>query len=265
VTGPDPGELLALATAVVREAGTLVLRRDAEMGVETKSSSTDVVTAKDKATERLIVGRLREARPGDAVLGEEGGAQGRAASGVRWLVDPIDGTVNYLYGIPQYAVSLAAEVDGEIVAGVVFDPAKDELYAATRGGGASCNGRRIACSDAAQLATALVATGFSYDADRRARQAALLGRLLPTVRDIRRMGAASLDLCAVACGRVDGYYEKALNPWDVAAGGLIATEAGARVGTLDGSRPTGDFLMAAAPGVYDALHDLLVELRADQV
>ncbi|MFL6138441.1 MAG: inositol monophosphatase family protein [Frankiaceae bacterium] len=270
--GADPGELLALATAVAREAGALVLDRGGVGGgataVGTKSSSTDVVTATDRAAEALIVQRLRAARPGDAVLGEEGGAQGSSASGVRWLVDPLDGTVNYLYGIPQYAVSLAAEVDGEVVAGVVLDPAKDELYAATLGGGATRNGRPIRCSDRAELGQALVATGFSYDADRRARQAAALARLLPAVRDIRRMGAAALDLCAVACGRVDAYYEKALHPWDVAAGALIAREAGARVGTLqgapDGSSFTGDFLLATAPGVHDALRRLLAELGADR-
>jgi myo-inositol-1(or 4)-monophosphatase len=262
----DPTELCELAAAIAREAGALASEHAARsrLDVETKSTATDVVTEGDRATERLIVGRLRSARPGDAVLGEEGGAQGAATSSVRWLVDPIDGTVNYLYGIPQYAVSIAAEVDGEVVAGVVFDPEKDELYTATRGGGATVNGRPARCSDRSELAQALVATGFSYSAERRARQAEVLLRLLPTVRDIRRFGAAALDLCAVACGRVDAYYEKALNPWDVAAGGLIAREAGATVGALRGRPPTGDFLVAAAPAVFDQLHDLLVELRADE-
>jgi myo-inositol-1(or 4)-monophosphatase len=261
---PDPVELLALAMSIAREAGALIADRGAATVVGTKSSSTDVVTATDKATEALIVRRLRETRPDDSVLGEEGGAQGSSASGVRWLVDPIDGTVNYLYGIPQYAVSLAAEVDGLVMVGVVLDPVKDELYASIAGGGARCNGHPIRCSDETELGQALVATGFSYDADRRARQAAVLPRLLPAVRDIRRLGAAALDLCWVACGRYDGYYEKALNPWDVAAGTLIAREAGALVTALDGGEPSGDFLVAAAPGVHEALRELLVELRADE-
>jgi myo-inositol-1(or 4)-monophosphatase len=265
--GDAPAALLALATDVAREAGALAVAcgPHARDEVETKSSATDVVTASDKAVERLIVSRLRAARPRDAVLGEEGGAQGAASSGVRWLVDPIDGTVNYLYGIPQYAVSIAAEVAGEVVAGAVYDPVKDELYAATQGGGATCSGEPIACSKATELPQTLVATGFSYSADRRARQAAVLLHLLPAVRDIRRMGAASLDLCSVACGRVDAYYELSLSPWDVAAGVLVAREAGAIVGTLDGSAPgAGGLVVAAAPGVIDAFRALLTELRADE-
>jgi myo-inositol-1(or 4)-monophosphatase len=263
----EPGELLDLAVGIAREAGALArdyAARARRLDIGTKSSATDVVTEGDHATERLIVERLRAARPGDGILGEEGGAQGAATSGVRWLVDPIDGTVNYLYGIPQYAVSIAAERDGEVVAGAVFDPEKDELYTATAGAGARLNGEPITCSDRAELAQTLVATGFSYSAERRARQAEVVLRVLPAVRDIRRFGAASLDLCAVACGRVDAYYEKSLSPWDVAAGGLIAREAGARVGALSGRPPTSDFLLAAAPNVFDALHDLLVELRADE-
>ena len=266
MTGAEPAELLDLAVQIAREAGALASETAAHAReqVATKSTDTDVVTEGDRAAERLIVDRLRAVRPDDAVLGEEGGAQGVSTSGVRWLVDPIDGTVNYLYGIPQYAVSIAAEVDGEVVAGAVYDPEKGELYAATRGGGATLNGRPIACTRVSELAQTLVATGFSYSAERRARQAEVLRHLLPVVRDIRRLGAASLDLCAVACGRVDAYYEKALSPWDVAAGALIAHEARARVGALNGAPASGDFLLVAAPGVFDALHDLLAELRADE-
>ena len=179
------------------------------------------------------------------------------------MVDPIDGTVNYLYGLPQWAVSVAVQHDRQSVVGVVFDPAKDELFRAVRGGGALLAGRRLACSRMDELGQALVATGFGYAARRRAVQAALLPALLPRVRDLRRVGSGALDLCAVAAGRVDAYYEQGLSPWDLAAGGLIAQEAGARGAGLHG-RPAGfPMVLAAAPGVYDALHDLLAEHDAD--
>ena len=259
----DPTDLLRLAIDIAREAGALLLDRDPgrRLDVATKSTETDVVTDKDRAAERLIVSRLRDARPDDAVLGEEGGARGDAAAGVRWLVDPIDGTVNYLYSLPQYAVSIAAEVDGRVGAGVVLDPEKNELYAATRGGGATCNGVPIHCTNVTDLGQTLVATGFAYAAERRRRQAQVLVELLPTVRDIRRLGASSLDLCAVAGGRVDAYYEVGLNRWDVAAGALIAAEAGATVEVVD----AGGFAVAAGPGVFDAFQALLTRLGAAEV
>lgn len=263
VTAPDPGDLLALATDLARRAGDLALSMREGVAVETtKSTPTDVVTAADSAAERLVVEGLRAARPGDGVLGEEG-ADDAGTTGVRWVVDPVDGTVNFLYGLPQWAVSIAAEVDGEVVAGVVHDPAKRETWTAVRGGGAFLDGRRLQCSAADELALALVATGFSYDARRRAAQAAHLTTILPRVRDIRRLGAGALDLCAVAAGRVDAYYEQAMNPWDWAAGALVAREAGARVGGLRGRPESSDLLLAAAPGVFDALHDLLAGLAAD--
>ena len=264
MAAPDPDDLLALATDLARRAGALALSMREGIEVqETKSTPTDVVTAADAAGERLVVEGIRAARPGDGVLGEEG-ADDVGTPGVRWVVDPVDGTVNFLYGIPQWAVSIAAEVDGEVVVGVVHDPAKDELWSAARGRGAALNGRPVRCSGATELSQALVATGFSYDARRRAVQAQHLTTLLPRVRDIRRIGAGALDLCAVAGGRVDGYYEQAMNPWDWAAGALVAREAGARVGGLDGRAESSDLVLAAAPGVFDALHDLLVELRADE-
>ena len=260
----DEPELLALAVDLARRAGDLALSmREGVEVASTKSTPTDVVTAADAASERLLVESIRAARPGDGVLGEEG-ADDAGTTGVRWVIDPVDGTVNFLYGLPQWAVSIGVEVDGEVVVGVVHDPAKGETFAARRGAGATLNGRPLRCTDADDLAQALVATGFSYDARRRAVQAQHLTTLLPRVRDIRRMGAGALDLCAVAAGRVDGYYEQAMSPWDWTAGALIAREAGARVGGLRG-RPEGrDLCVAAGPALFDALHDLLVELDADR-
>ena len=256
--------LLTLATDIARETGVLVLDRDADtdLAVQTKSTDTDVVTAKDTAAERLIRQRLDKDRPDDGFLGEESGS-GTGTTGVRWVVDPIDGTVNYLYNIPQYAVSIGVEVDGVVQVGVVFDPAKNELYQAIAGGGATCNGVTLRCSGETSLAQSLVNTGFGYAAARRTRQAEILLSVIPQVRDIRRMGAASLDLCAVAHGRADAYYERGLNPWDLAAGCLVAQEAGALVTDLDGNFPGADFVIAAAPGVHEALRQLLLPLRPD--
>ena len=259
----DPADLLALAVDLARRAGALALSMHAGLGrSDTKSTPTDVVTAADRASEALLVEGIRAARPGDGVLGEEG-ASDDGTTGVRWVVDPVDGTVNYLYGLPQWAVSIGVEVDGTTEVGVVYDPSKDELFTAVRGGGAALNGLPLRCNAVSELAQALVATGFGYDARRRAAQAALLPTVLPIVRDIRRVGAGALDLCAVAAGRVDAYYEQGLSPWDMSAGLLIATEAGARVGGLRGREPSGDMVVASSPGVFDALHDLLVSLDAD--
>ncbi|MFP5218940.1 MAG: inositol monophosphatase family protein [Actinomycetes bacterium] len=263
MAAPDPTALLALATDLARRAGDLALSMREGVAVEgTKSSATDVVTAADSAAERLVVEGIRQARPGDGVLGEEG-ADDDGTTGVRWVVDPVDGTVNFLYGIPQLAVSIAVEVDGRTVAGVVHDPAKRETWTAVLGGGARLNGEVLRCSVADDLAQSLVATGFGYDARRRAVQARHLATLLPVVRDVRRLGAGALDLCAVAAGRVDAYYEQAMNRWDWAAGALVAREAGARVGGLRGRPESEAMVLAAAPGVFDALHDLLVDLEAD--
>jgi myo-inositol-1(or 4)-monophosphatase len=260
---PDSDDLLALARDLAVRAGDLALSmREGVEVAATKSTPTDVVTAADAAAERLVVEGIRAARPGDGVLGEEG-ADDAGTTGVRWVVDPVDGTVNFLYGLPQWAVSVAVEVDGVTEVGVVHDPSKAETFTAVRGGGAALNGRALRCTAATDLSLALVATGFSYDARRRAAQARHLATLLPAVRDIRRLGAGALDLCAVAAGRVDAYYEQAMNPWDWAAGALIAREAGARVSGLRGRAEGRALVLAAAPGVFDALHDLLVELDAD--
>ena len=258
-------ELLEIAVEVARGAAQLAVdtRAKAITEVSTKSTRTDVVTTGDQATERYVLDALHERRPGDSVLGEESGeSTGGGGTGVRWILDPIDGTVNYLYGLPQYAVSLAAEVDGVVVAGVVRNAATGDEWTALRGGGAYRAGRRLVCSEVTELGQSLVATGFGYDAARRAYQAQVLTRVLPAVRDIRRFGAASLDLCFVAEGMVDAYYEKGLNLWDHAAGGLVATEAGLTVSGLAGAPPGPDLLLAAPSGIYGQLHDLLVELDA---
>jgi myo-inositol-1(or 4)-monophosphatase len=261
---PGATELLDIAVAVVRPAAELArsMRVDGVEAVSTKSTATDVVTAADHAVERQVIEQLRARRPYDAIMGEESGTVNGSNSRVRWILDPIDGTVNYLYGIPHYAVSLAAEVDGVVVAGVVRNAATGEEWTATVGGGAWRGDVRLAGSEATRLGQALIATGFGYAAARRVHQARVVAELLPTVRDIRRFGAASLDLCFAAEGRVDGYYEKGLNLWDHAAGGLIATEAGLRVTGLAGRAPGPDLLLAAPPGIWTALHDTLVDLDA---
>jgi myo-inositol-1(or 4)-monophosphatase len=261
---PAADELLAIAVPVAREAAATARRMRAEAitDVETKSTRTDVVTAADRAVERQVVDALRAARPADGVLGEEYGESPVAAGAVRWILDPIDGTVNYLYGIPAYAVSLAAEVEGVVVAGVVINAATGDEWTATLGGGAWRAGRRLRCSAQTDLAQTLLGTGFGYDAKRRAHQGAVVAQLITRVRDIRRIGAASLDLCSVGEGILDAYFEKGLNAWDHAAGGLVATEAGAIVGGLLGNAASRDMVVAAPPAIFGVLHDALVELDA---
>ncbi len=245
------GELLDLARTVALEAAGLVRhqRRDGVAVADTKTSPTDIVTAVDRAAEELIQRRLLEARPGDGVLGEEG-ASTESTTGVTWVVDPIDGTVNFLYGIPQYAVSIAAVVDGESLAGVVTNVATGECFTAVRGEGAWCDDVPLAVREAGPLSQALVGTGFSYEREVRALQAQAVARLLGHVRDVRRLGSAALDLCYVGAGRLDAYVEEGLNPWDMAAGGLVATEAGARLTTRRGVG--GKTCVVAAPeAVFD--------------
>lgn len=223
--------------------------------VQTKSSPTDPVTIADTETERLLRARLAQLRPGEPILGEEGGdAPGEpAGSGVRWVVDPIDGTVNFIYGVPAYAVSVAAQVGGVSVAGAVADVAADRIYSAAAGGGAGviADGQRhrIRCNDVTDLSLALLGTGFGYQPARRARQAELLTKLLPVVRDVRRIGSAALDLCMVAEGRLDAHYEHGLHVWDWAAGALIAAEAGAVVRLPGVDEDGAALLVAAAPGI----------------
>jgi myo-inositol-1(or 4)-monophosphatase len=256
----DARKLRTQAVRVAAEAAALVVESRAVglSDVSTKSSETDVVTGSDRAAERLIRERLGQLWPGVPVIGEEEGGTA-PDSGLSWVVDPIDGTVNYLYGHPWYSVSIAAQVDGVSVAGVVTEPASNRVWAASRGDGAWCNGQPLHVSAAQRLDLALVATGFNYSVERRTRQAAVWSRLLPQVRDIRRAGASSLDLCAVAAGWVDAYLEHGLHRWDWAAGALIAEEAGAVVrlpGADDGLGA--DAVFVAAPGVATALRDALV-------
>jgi len=263
VTRPTPIELREVARRVAVDAAAVLVDglSRTRATIETKTTGTDMVTEMDRAAEAHIRAALRAARPDDAMVGEEGTADD-GTTGVQWIVDPIDGTTNYLYGHPGFAVSVAAALDGEVVAGVVVDPLHDDVFTASRGGGAHRNGQPIRASERAELAHALVATGFSYEPARRRRQAEVLVDVLPRVRDIRRMGAAAVDLCSVGCGRVDAFYEKGLAPWDYAAGALVAAEAGAIVGDLDGGPVSSDFALAAAPGVFDALRRLLADAGA---
>jgi myo-inositol-1(or 4)-monophosphatase len=255
---------LAIAVDVATRAGTFLLEeRPAVLATETKSSPTDPVTVMDTAAERLIVDALHSVRPDDAVLGEEGGER-PGSSGVRWLVDPIDGTVNYGYRLPHWSVSIAAEVDGEVVVGAVVDPAGGEIWTAIRGAGSWRDGARVSCSTETRLDHALAGTGFGYTLSMRTKQAEVIREVLPRVRDIRRVGSCAVDLCWTAAGRFDVFFEQGPNVYDFAAGGLVATEAGVRLGGLNGKPPGPAMVVAAPPALFGPLHDLLVELRADE-
>lgn len=249
-----PTDLVNLAARLAREAGDMVAngRRTGDLGVRTKSTATDMVTRWDSASESLIVDALRAARPRDGIVGEEG-ARVDGTSGIDWYVDPIDGTTNFLYGLGGYAVSIAAADSTGPVAGAVFVPASRELFTAARGRGAFLGSTPITCSTSTTLDTALVATGFSYDSDHRRIQGSRVGAMLPHVRDIRRLGAAAIDLCHVACGRVDAYFEEHLQAWDLAAGLLIATEAGARASDFAGGAVKPSETVVCAPGIHTAL------------
>lgn len=265
-------ELLSTAVSVARAAAELALtsRQGAIADVDTKSSDTDVVTAADKAVERLVRQRIARFRPGESVLGEEGGSEEAGGetgtTGLRWVVDPIDGTVNYLYGYPWYSVSVAAQLDGVSVAGAVVEPVTGRTWTAIRGSGAWCDGVPLRVSTCRSLDLTMLGTGFAYTVDRRRAQAELVAAMLPRVRDIRRSGCASLDLCAVAAGWMDAYVEHGLHRWDWAAGALVAEEAGATV-RLPGDDPDlgRDATMAATPGVADALLSLISSLGTDAI
>lgn len=257
----DLRELADIAVQVALQAGEVLRRRPADLGVQAKTTPTDAVTVMDKAAERVILAELARLRPGDRVVAEESG-DSAADSEVTWYVDPLDGTVNYLYGLPPYAVSIGAVVDGQPVAGAVVEVASNDVYVGWRGGGATCNGQLIRCTDQPDPAFALVATGFGYDARFRAAQAEVVRQVLPQVRDIRRAGSAAVDLCSVAAGRVDAFFEAGMHPWDWAAGTVIAREAGARVDGLLGRPPGSHVTLAANPRLWDALHDVLVDSGA---
>jgi myo-inositol-1(or 4)-monophosphatase len=241
-------ELLDVAHEAARAAGGELLARFGDGGhrVQAKSSPTDLVSEADVEAERAIRRVLGEWRPQDAILGEEGGATGQGE--LRWVIDPLDGTTNFLFGVPQFAVSVACEDgDGELV-GVVLDPIRGETFSASRSGPPELNGEPIEGSRRDDLGTSLVSTGFGYNPEVRARQAAVLIRVLPRVRDIRRAGAAALDLCWCACGRHDAYYERGVKLWDRAAGQLIAARAGLSVHLLPerGEDPEGIVVAPAA-------------------
>ncbi|MFR9673362.1 inositol monophosphatase family protein [Streptomyces sp. TR02-1] len=256
-------DLLETALEAAARAGTLLSEgRPADLGVAaTKSSPIDVVTEMDLAAEKLITGHLAEHRPEDGILGEEGASR-EGTSGVRWIVDPIDGTVNYLYGLPAWGVSIAAEYRGTTVVGVVEVPPRGETFRAVEGHGAFRNAAPLSCRPAAPLDRALIGTGFNYVQERRTAQAEVARRLLPLVRDIRRSGSAAIDLCDVAAGRLDGFYERGLHHWDYAAGALVAREAGARTGGRPGEEPGEELTIAASPGVFHDLQSLLEEFGA---
>ncbi len=259
----DLADLADLAEEAARAAAD-VLAEAIDRGrasVSTKSSATDMVTEMDRAAEQLIVERLLGSRPHDGVLGEEGSDRA-GSSGVRWVIDPLDGTTNYVYRHPGVAVSIAAEVNGVVQAGVVIDVFTGDGFRAVRGGGATRNRQPISVSDETDLGRALVATGFGYQPDQRRHQGRVLGRILGRIRDVRRMGSAALDLCSVACGRVDAYYELSLSRWDFAAGALIAAEAGALVLDLHGEPPEQAPLLAAPPALAEPLRQLLLSAGA---
>lgn len=274
----DAPALRIVAEQLATEAADFVSRRRAEVfssdgaavrddarTVRSKSTPTDPVTIVDTETERWLRERLAVLRPGEAILGEEEGGRLDGRPGLSWVLDPIDGTVNFVYGIPAYAVSVAAQYDGRSVAGAVANVPAGEVYSAALGHGAEVvrDGVRSAlrCSGVEELSMALLGTGFAYDPGRRARQAAVVAEVLPEVRDIRRIGSCALDLCMVAAGRLDAYYEEGVQVWDWAAAALIAAEAGATVWlpTAAGAEQ----VAASAPGVADALHAALAGAGMD--
>ena len=258
MTAAADDELLSVAHAVARVGAAELLPRfgHRQRGIRSKSGPTDLVSEADLAAEAAMRGVLAERRPDDSILGEEGGASG--AGDLRWVIDPLDGTINFLFGVPVFAVSVACEAPDGMVVGVVLDPVRDEVFAATRSTAPTMNGATIAASAREDLAGALVATGFGYDAELRARQAAALTRVLPRVRDIRRAGAAALDLAWSACGRFDAFYERGIKPWDWAAGALIAERAGLAVRELPDSADGPFGIAAAPPAVIDELVGLIV-------
>ncbi len=253
-------QLLVIAEQAARAAGELLRERFAtggERATGSKSTPTDLVSEADLAAERAIRAVIAARRPDDAILGEEGG-ETQEGSGLRWIVDPLDGTVNFLFGVPQWSVSVAVHDDDGGLAGVIYDPLREELFAGERGAGPPrINGAPLRASERAELASALVATGFAYDAGVRSVQAEALARLLPQVRDVRRMGSAALDLAWTAAGRYDAYYERGVHIWDVAAGTVLCEAAGLEMRALEpaGALPGG--VVVAPSGLIDGLADIV--------
>jgi len=254
------GEALEIAVGAARAAAALLVERfgGPAAGLRAKSSATDMVSEADEGAERAIVTYIHERRPDDALVAEEG-SQAVGRSGIRWYIDPLDGTTNYLYGVPHWAVTICcADADGAL-AGVVYDPLRDELFNGTRGGGARLGDRRLQVSDKTDLVTALVATGFAYVAESRRLQARILAGVLGEVRDVRRLGSASLDLAYVASGRFDAYFESVDQPWDWMAGALLVREASGRVSELRPSQPGLPNIVATNPAIHDPLTRLLAK------
>ncbi|MBU3752702.1 MAG: inositol monophosphatase [Candidatus Nanopelagicaceae bacterium] len=254
-------EVLNLAESIALKAGSLLVNRPSKFDLDEKSGVFDFATQMDHESEKLIVSEILAARPDDGLIGEEG-ANRDSKSGVTWVIDPIDGTVNYLYDIPGWCISIAAKDKDGGLAGVVYSPATQSLWKAHRGGGAFLNGNLIKCNDPVALNRALVGSGFAYDLEKRKIQAALIARLLPEIRDLRRLGACAVDICHVASGSLDAYFEAGVNEWDYAAAGLIATEAGAMIsidkGIWNGEK---NMVIVAGPALHPALS---AQIRAGQ-
>jgi fructose-1,6-bisphosphatase/inositol monophosphatase family enzyme len=253
-------ELRAIAEQLARAAGDMALagRKSGIVTATTKSSPTDMVTQYDKASEDMITAGLRELRPDDGIVGEEGASR-EGTSGITWHIDPIDGTSNFYFDIPMWAVSIGAVDDNGPIAGAVYAPALRDMFTAARGEGATLNGDRISVRENTVLSDALVCTGFSYHVSQREAHARRVATMVGQIRDIRRFGAAAIDLCFVACGRLDAYFEEHLNSWDLIAGQVIATEAGALVTNYLGDTATPQEVLASQPGVQKALIQLIAE------
>lgn len=260
----DTTDLLALAADLARRAGTHAHagRAQGMQVVGTKLTDTDMVTRFDGECETIVVGGIRSQRPDDAIVGEEG-ASHRGTSGIEWHVDPIDGTTSFMYGLPTWCVSIGARDENGAIVGAVYLPDLDELFLARRGGGATLNGAPIHCSGLTDVSKALVATGFSYTPAHRTVQSQRVSQFIHQIRDVRRMGAAAVDMCFVACGRLDAYFEENLHSWDILAAELIAREAGVRTGDFAGGALHPGEVLVATPGVFCALSDLLVRAKAE--
>jgi len=258
-------ELRDIAIQLARQAGDMALhgRKTGTLKLETKSSPVDMVTQYDKASEELITAGLAQLRPHDAIIGEEG-ANTRGTSGITWHIDPIDGTTNFMYDLPTWAVSIGAVDEHGPIAGAVYAPALNEMFSAARGHGAHVNQTPLAVRSIPSLQHALVATGFSYNVAGRAPHTQRVARMLMTVRDIRRMGAAAIDLCFVAAGRYDAYFEEGLNSWDLVAGQLIATEAGAVVTNFNGESVTPAQVLATSPELQQNMINLIRECSVEK-
>ena len=253
-TTTDASLLLGVAISAATQAGELLRERFHEpaRGVGTKSTPTDLVSDADRDAEWLVRKLLRDARPDDGLIAEEGNGF-RSSSGITWIVDPLDGTVNYLFGIRQWCVSIACRDEAGLLCGVVHDPNHSETFSAVRDHGAVVEGRSLSVRDPQSLAQAMISTGFSYESKQRSAQAAVVARLLPKVRDIRRMGSAALDLCSVASGRTDGFFEAPLEPWDRSAGEMIVREAGGVVSDITAAAGSSTGLVASGPAIHDEL------------